>query len=424
MAHEETMTQVRTAAPPILLSQPEPGLTVEALVERAAALRPLLLAQQADNDRRGHYSDEVHDSFRRAGFYRIMQPRMYGGYGFEPAAFLRVVMEIARGHPASAWCFTLAASHGYFVAGHWPQAVQTELFGPEGEFRAAHVVGPFGAMTRADGGYVVDGIWPFASGIPVSTHFIGGSLAPEPDGSMRHVFFVVPKHQLTILPDWGEDRFMGMQGSGSNSVKLDKVFVPDSHVIDVNMMTSSEALLDGSPGVKLHGDPMYMAVLVGWFHCEFGAIMTGAARAALDEFAELARTKTMLTNPAAKRTEDPFVQNLYARALGLADSAEALTLAAVEVYAEHCRRAVRDRTPIKATDTFKVWGMARNACVMACEAVEILFHAAGASTGRRDQRLQRYFRDIEMYRLHIQSQPMLPTMRGRAEFGLPLAIFG
>ena len=399
--------------PDVQTPQPEPGLTVETLTARAAALRPLLLAQQADNDRRGHYSDEVHDAFRQAGFYRIMQPKMFGGYEFDPAAFLKVVMEISRGHPATGWCFTLAASHGYFVAGHWPLPVQAELFSPDGEFRAAHVVGPFGTMARTDGGYVVDGVWPFASGVPVSTHFIGGSLAPNPDGSMRHVFFVVPKANLTILPDWGEDRFMGMQGSGSNSVRLDKVFVPDDHLVDVNMMTSSEAMPAGSPGVTLHGNPMYMAVLVGWFHCEFGAIMTGAARAALDAFAELARTKTMMTNPTAKRIEDPFVQNLYARALGLADSAEALTLAAVEVYAEQCRRAVRDGAPIKATDTFKVWGMARNACVMACEAVEILFHAAGASAGRRDDRLQRYFRDIEMYRLHIQSQPMLPTMRGR-----------
>ena len=60
---------------------------------------------------------------------------------------------------------------------------------------------------------------------------------------------------------------------------------------------------------------------------------------------------------------------------------------------------------------------------MACECVEILFHAAGAGAGRRDQRLQRYFRDIEMYRLHIQSQPMLPTTRGALEFGLPGGMF-
>ena len=333
-------------------------------------------------------------------------------------------MEISRGHPATGWCFALAGSHAYFLGAHWSEAVQRELFGDHGEFRAAHVVGPFGTMTRADGGYLVDGVWPFSSGIPVSTHFIGGSLAPQPDGSMKHVFFVVPKNQITILPDWGEGRFMGMQGSGSNSVRLDKLFVADRFVIDANMMLSSEAMPDLTPGVHLHGDPMYLAVVIGWFHCEFGAITSGTARAALDEFGELARTKSIMTNPQLKRIHDPFVQNLYARALGLADSAEALTLAAVELYTEQCRRTVRDRTPLRATETFKVWGIARNACVMACEAVDILFHAAGASTGRRDQRLQRYYRDIEMYRLHIQSQPTLPTMRGRVEFGLPPEIFG
>jgi 3-hydroxy-9,10-secoandrosta-1,3,5(10)-triene-9,17-dione monooxygenase len=404
--------------------QPEPGLTAETLVARAAAMRPMLRDLQEEADRRGHYSDEVHEGFRKAGFYRILQPKMFGGYEFDPAVFLKVVVEISRGHPGTAWCFALAASHGYFVGGHWEEEAQRQLFAPEGEFRAAHVVGPAGTMTRADGGYVVDGVWPFASGIPVSTHFIGGSLAPTPDGGVRHVFFVVPQSSVTILPDWGEDRFMGMQASGSNSVRLDKVFVPDRMVVPVTMMTSSEGFGSTTPGVRLHGNPMYLVVAVGWFHCEFGAIMTGAARAALDEFGELVRSKTMITNPQLKRVQDPFMQNIYAQALGMADSAEALTLAAVEQYTEDCRRSVRDGVPMSAKEGFKVWGMAREACKMACEAVTVLFHAAGASTGRRDQRLQRYFRDIEMYRLHIQSQPTLPTARGRAEFGLPPEIFG
>jgi 3-hydroxy-9,10-secoandrosta-1,3,5(10)-triene-9,17-dione monooxygenase len=61
---------------------------------------------------------------------------------------------------------------------------------------------------------------------------------------------------------------------------------------------------------------------------------------------------------------------------------------------------------------------------MANEATESLFHAMGATGGRRGARLQRYFRDIEMYRLHIQSQPTLPTVRGRVEFGLPTVMLG
>ena len=405
--------------PSAVLAQREPGLTAETLVARAAALRPLLHAQQADNDRRGHYSEEIHQALDEAGLYRVMQPRMFGGYEMEPSVFLKAVMEISRGHPGAGWCYTLAASHAWVLAAHWPEAVQRELFGPNGDFRAAHVVGPFGNLMRVEGGYIAEGVWPFASGIPMSTHFIAGSLAPGADGGPpRHVFFIVPRGEIEILPDWGEGRFMGMQASGSNSVKLDKVFVPDAHIIDVTMMTSSAAFPQGSPGVALHGNPMFLGVLVGWFACEFGAIMTGTARAALDEFRDIARRRPQLMNPMAKQSEDPFAQNAYGRALGLADSAEALTLAGGELYMEHCRRFARTGEPITDADSFHVRGLAQQACRLAGEAVESLFHLAGASTGRSDSRLQRYFRDIEMYRLHIQNQPIFLTQRGAAALAI------
>ncbi len=38
--------------------------------------------------------------------------------------------------------------------------------------------------------------------------------------------------------------------------------------------------------------------------------------------------------------------------------------------------------------------------------------------------MQRYFRDIEMYRLHIQAQPNLPTARGQVALGLQANLLG
>lgn len=410
--------RIRSVAPP------EPDLTADMLVERAAALRPLLRAQQAENDRRGYYSDEIHEAFLKAGFYRILHPRRFGGYQMPPSVFLRVVMELARGHPSTAWCFTIGGSHGYFLASHYPEAVQAELFGPEGEFRSGQVVGPAGTLTPVEGGYRLSGTWSFCSGCPISTHMMVGSLLPQPDGPPRLVFSVVRREDFTILPDWGEGRFMGMQGSGSNSIRVEDVFVPERYIVGGEFMMSSEAFPEGTPGVRVHKDPIYQFVAVGWFHCEFGAILSGAARAALDEFGELARTRTVFGDPATKRIHDPFVQHLYGVAAGQADSAAALTLAACELHEEHQRRSVRDGRPISEAETVKVWSMAREACRLAAQAVEDLFHAAGASAGRSDNRLQRYFRDIEMYRLHIQSQPTFPTRRGKIEFGIPVSGLG
>jgi 3-hydroxy-9,10-secoandrosta-1,3,5(10)-triene-9,17-dione monooxygenase len=405
---------------PHSLPQPEPGLTPAKLLERAHALRPLLYAQQEASDERGYYSDAVHEALLEGGFYRILQPRLFGGYEFSFETFIRAVMELSHGHPAAGWCFTLAASHGFVLAAHWPEQAQRELFGANGDFRSAMTAGPAGTYHRVEGGYRVSGVFPFASGIPVCTHFMGAGIIPGPTRKPSMVYFVVPRSDFTILPDWGGDEGMGMQASGSNSVELKDAFVPDHYIIPANVMMSSEHSPKGTPGTRLHGNPMYLGVLLGWFSCEFGAILTGAARAALDEYEHILRTKRMLFDPKTVRMHDANNQITLGEALSRADAAEALTLAATRLYAEQCERWGREGKPVMAADTLRVWSLSREGCRAACDAVEILFRAAGASVSKRGQRLQRYFRDVQMYRIHIQSQPLFPGLRGQSQLGLPL----
>jgi 3-hydroxy-9,10-secoandrosta-1,3,5(10)-triene-9,17-dione monooxygenase len=402
------------------LPPPDPTLTPERVIASAAALQPLLREQQEENDRRGYYSEQVHTALMAGGFYRILQPRLFGGYEFGCETFVRAVMEISRGHPASGWCFSLAASHGYILAAHWPEAAQRELFGPHGDFRAAMTASPTGRFERTEGGYRVSGLFAFASGIPVSTHFMGTGILPAAAGPARAVHFVVPRDEFTIEPDWGGEEGMGMQGSGSHSVRLTNAFIPDRYFVPARMMMSSEHLPEGTPGTRLHGNPLYLGVMLGWFSCEFGAILTGAARAAIDEFEVLLRTRKMTFNPQLERMHDPGNQATLGEAMSRADAAEALTLAATRLYVEQCARFAREARPISAADTLRVWSISREACRAACEAVELLFRSAGASVAKRGQRLQRYFRDVQMYRVHIQSQPLFPAMKAQAQLGLPL----
>ncbi len=402
------------------LSVPEPGLTAEQLIARAAALRPMLFEQQEANDQRGHYSEQIHGALLDGGHYRILQPRRFGGYELGCETFVRVIMELSRGHPASGWCYALAASHGYVLASHWPADVQRELFGPDGDFRAAMTAGVSGTFEPTEGGYIANGVYPFASGIPVSTHFMGTALLRSDQGAPRQVYFIVPRAEFSIEPDWGGERSMGMQGSGSNSVRLENAFVPERYVVPADVMLSTEHLPEGTHGTRLHGNPLYLGVLLGWFSCEFGAILTGTARAALDEFEQGLRTKKMTFNPRQERMHDPSNQITLGEALSRADAAEALTLAATRLYVEQCERFGRERKPITAADTLRVWSISREGCRAACDAVEMLFRAAGASVSKHGQRLQRYFRDVQMYRIHIQSQPMFPQLRGLTQLGLPL----
>jgi 3-hydroxy-9,10-secoandrosta-1,3,5(10)-triene-9,17-dione monooxygenase len=403
--------------------QPEPGLTPQMLIARATELVPLLREQQEASDQRGYYSDEVHQAFLKGGLYRILQPRLFGGYEMDFVTFIKVIMEISRGHPSTGWCYTLASSHALLVGSHWSEEAQRELFGPAGDFRAPHRAAPAGTFTRVDGGYMVSGVWSYSSGVPVSTHFIGGSLIAGSDGKPRMVNFIVPRDKVTILQDWGGGAALGMEGSGSHSVKIHEVFVPDRHVTSWNVILTLDDWSNGTPGTRLHGNPMYLGVVGGAYHTTFGAMLTGTARAALEEYEQIIRTKKVLANPNLLRMNDPESQRAFGKAMALADMAEAATLAAAQMYLEQCNRWAQHGTPITPADTLRMWTLAQEACLTACNAVELLFQTGGATAANRGQRLQRYFRDVQMYRVHPSSQPIISTLRGQAYLGLPV-VFG
>jgi 3-hydroxy-9,10-secoandrosta-1,3,5(10)-triene-9,17-dione monooxygenase len=151
-------------------------MTPGRLFERAIALRGLLREQQDEADERGAYSPEMHEAFMKAGFYRVTQPRLFGGYEFELGIAYRLIVEISRGHPGAGWCLSLGGSHAYVVGSHWPERAQRELFGPDGHFIAPHRPAPTGTLKPADGGYILNGQWDYCSGITYATHLLCGAM--------------------------------------------------------------------------------------------------------------------------------------------------------------------------------------------------------------------------------------------------------
>lgn len=405
------------------MTRETPVRTAEGLVTEAKQIAAVLRNEQDETDARGCYSEAIHRRLLEGGFYRILQPRMFGGFGSDCETYIRVIMELSRGHPAAGWCYALASSHALVLGSCFSEETQREVFGDDGDFRSAYAAGPAGMpkFERVEGGYNVTGLWPFASGIPVCNHFLGGAVIPDAAGELSAKVFVVPKANVSVLPDWGGDAAMGMQGSGSNSVKLTNVFIPDRHIVPSPIVTlSTEGTPDGTPGTRLHQDGLFLGLIYGWFSCEFGAILTGTARAACEEYERQLRSKPGFADPTRPRMHEPEFQRLYGEVMCRTDAAEALALAATRRYMEQCERWTKSRVPVTAEDTLQVWGISREGCRAACEAVEMMFHSVGASVVRRGERLQRYFRDVQMYRVHFQSQAFSPVLRSRVQLGLPI----
>ena len=405
------------------LPQPEPGLTPEMAIERARALQPKLREQQDEADERGWYTDEIHQALLDGGLYRLVQPKMFGGYEFDLVTFGKVVMEIARGHPSSGWCYCLGTSHSLVMAAHWPEQAQRELFGATGDFRAPHRAPPAGQFTPVEGGYRVTGQWNYSSGCPISTHFIGGALIPQGDGKPpRSVAFCLPRAQYEILDDWGGDKSLGMRGSGSHSVKITDQFVPDRYIVDSILLSLPPGWTE-TPGTRLHGNPMYLGIMGGAYHATFTAIFAGTAYAAIDEYEQIMRRKTVMGSKTLK-LNDPISQAAIGEALANAHAAEALMIASMQMYHEQCDRWRRTGQLITPEDTFKIWSIAQRGCWLACDAVDKLFRTASASSTHKGQRMQRYFRDIQMYLVHPSAQPIVQSLYAMNYLGLGAGLPG
>jgi 3-hydroxy-9,10-secoandrosta-1,3,5(10)-triene-9,17-dione monooxygenase len=406
------------------IAPPEPGLTPQELIARAASFRERLRAEQDASEARGHHSPELQEAFVAAGFYRALQPKRFGGYEFDYPTFYKAMIEIARGDPAVAWCLVLGSTHNAQVAAHWPEQAQHELFGAHGHFIAPHrAMGPAGHCRRTDGGYRVEGLWNYASGVPYCTHFIGNVMV---EGSGEHVVFIVPRKSIEILPDWGGDATLGMRASGSNGVRIGGAFVPAHWVIPMGPgLWSADPVPDGTHGTRLHGNPMYLGRMMCPYHASLVTTVVGAAKAALDELEAIARARKTRFPPVVPWIESVDIQRPFGQAMLLADTAEAILIQALEMHMAYCRRWAADGTAYTAEDGLRLWGMLINAGHMACDAVELVFRAASSAAAKKGQRIERYWRDCAMYRSHSSAQfANLASGLGRLHFGLPMGMYG
>ena len=333
----------RVEQPRAAVPVPEPNLTPEELIQRAVALRRRLRAEQDETERRGVHSEALHQEFRKAGFYRAIQPRRFGGYEFDLKAYYRLAIELSRGDPSTGWCVILGSGHALMLGAYFGEEAQAAGFGPDGNFHGPSVAAPSGTATpTADGGWLVKGKWGYASGAPYATHFLPTVLiSGDTPGPPRAGIALIPRAQWTMLDDWGA--ILGMRGSGSNSIVVEGAQVPKSHVVELDMLNPDIA--NGTPGGRLHGNPMYAGRCLSFFRAELDAILVGLGYAALDEYEHLTRTKNTLYPPIQPRYTHPDYQRYVGLALGMLDAAERLVLNSADVYMEYCRRGFEGGAP-------------------------------------------------------------------------------
>jgi alkylation response protein AidB-like acyl-CoA dehydrogenase len=380
-------------------------------VARAAALVPMIAAAADRIEAERRIVPDIVTALHEAGLFRMLLPVSLGGGAADIVAFNQVIETIATADASTAWCLAQQVASTQ-AAGFLDPTVAREIFAsPNG---AVAWGPPSGAKAVvADGGYIVNGRWRFASG---SEHcpWIGGHCAvieadgkPRLDGHGRPVLrtMIFRKEQATFHDIW---HVIGLRGTGSNGYEVRDLFVPDAYTTwrDNPADRRGDAPLSGIPLLTLYG-------------MGFSGVALGLARASLDAFMTLAATKKPSPTHGAPipLREHPVVQARVAEATGQLQSARAYLADLLHAFwdAAIAKRAVtlEQRAQLRVAIT--------GAIEQGCRVVDYAYRAAGADAIFQGSPFERRFRD--MHTVTAQGQAHLSNFEGagQALFGIETA---
>jgi 3-hydroxy-9,10-secoandrosta-1,3,5(10)-triene-9,17-dione monooxygenase len=388
---ERLMTTTAETPAPAAADGPSP----EQLLRRIADLRPLLRANaaKAETDRR--VPDENIDALRAADIFRIMQPRRWGGLETDFTTFMKISEEVGRGDGSTAWVAALMNVCSWLI-GLYPEQAQRDVWADDPDARACGVVAPTAETRATDGGQIVTGSWGFASGSAHSTWALLG--IPVVDASGQHVdqgLALIPMSELTVKDTWF---VAGLQGTASNTLVAEDVFVPDHRILSVGKALGGEYATEHTDEALYHSAfvPVLALILVG--------PQIGMARAALDVVSEsLAKRKPISYTFYEDSAAAPTTQLNVAEAAELIDTAHlhAMRAAAdIDGWAsslEYMDRLTRTRVRM---DTGYIARRCR-------EAIDLLVSTGGASSFGQQNPLQRIWRDQETGSRHAVVNPSI-----------------
>ncbi|WP_372698683.1 acyl-CoA dehydrogenase family protein [Arthrobacter sp. JSM 101049] len=382
-----------TTVPPVLEDLVSPTEPATDLVERAAALRDLLRNHAADGDQ-GQANPAVVEQLASEGLLELTVPRRYGGHEANTRTLVDVLVELARGDGSAAWSAMLVNIGNWFTS-TWPVRAQDEIWGADPKSKVCVILNPMSTAERVEGGYRMSGKWGFASGSYMTTHAMLGFNAPQTDGSVRHALGIVQPGDWAIERSWYP---MGLKGSGSDTVVVEDVFIPEHRIQYFDDMVEGNYLSELAAG-----EPQTRASFLPKGTIIFGAIQIGLAKAAADLAVERLRNKGVTGTVYAQARNSPVHQLAAADALTRIDLAELLAHRACQNIddaahaGENLPELVRARV---RNDTGTI-------VTLVGEALDQLLKAAGSGSYLATSPLHRIYQDALTGGSHAHATPQV-----------------
>ncbi|HEY1530585.1 MAG TPA: acyl-CoA dehydrogenase family protein [Galbitalea sp.] len=362
----------------------------EELIARIVDLQPWLRDQQAIAEQERRIPQETIERLDDAGVFSLTKPKRYGGADFSSREMLEIYRALGSGCGATAWVVWATAGGNM-----WSNAFEDHVVAPVYESpwvgnRTFAVGGTSrhmsGTATRVDGGWMVTGVWPFATGSVSASHGYLAVFYDDSDDS-KVGMVLVPKDQLVSRNDWDA---MGLAATGSQTMATDgELFVPDERFgFPAQLATRTAELIAQGQGPRRGGLPRSIVSSTG--------VALGMADQAMDVFLASIGRRSVPYSPYTKQVDSPVAHHIVGRAAMQIRAAGRIADAAVADFDRLDDEGI-DPTESEIvqfhTDAAWVW----NECATA---IETLFRASGASAISKRLPLQLIARNCRAGSLH------------------------
>lgn len=376
------------------------------LLENAELLAPFLGQRVAKAEAARTLSARTIADFHRAGFWRMLQPKHWGGIEVHPNTFFDVQIKIAAAHPSAAWVLGVVAVHNWQLALFDLQA-QQDVWGDDPTVLVSSSYAPTGKVEKVDGGFRVSGRWSFSSGVDHCGWAFLGGFAPSPEGSPPDMrTFLVPLSEATVEDTW---HTVALKATGSKDVLLDGVFVPEHRTHKM-----SDGFKCDNPGNAVNDSPLFRLPFGQVFVRSVSTTSIGIAKGALEFYRSVTQTKVGAAdgNRAAK---DPSAQMACARAASSIDQLELVLHRNMDTLMADATAGVR--TGIDQRVAYR-WDSSETV-TKAVGVVDELFSLCGGRALFLSSPMHRYFVDVHGARAHYANRPDASGRNfGRVQLGM------
>ncbi len=357
-----------------------------AMMSAIRALQPLLRDRAEETRQLRKVPQASIDALQEMGFFLALQPKRYGGLEMSPQQFFAMQIALAEACMSTAWASGIIAVHALQVA-MMDDRAQQAVWGESIHTRVSSSYAPMGKVSVVDGGFKLSGRWGWSSGSDHCTWVLLGAIVP----GEGYRTFLLPKSDYRIIDTW---QSMGLEGTGSNDILVEDVFVPD-------YMThkQSDGFAGTNPGLAVNDAPLYRLPWAQSFIRVVSTPAIGACKATVELYKHAVLNKA--SGDPTKLAGDTQVVERIAAAKNAIDEMEAVLYRNFDVM----MAAVERGEDIPLADRVHYRYQASLVISKSIGIVDSLYEVAGGHSVFSDSPIQQRFRDIHTARAHVANNP-------------------